>query len=297
MNAYLTKKMFRVLCILWMLCTVSVSVFLPQTVFAKSSKYSKIFKKQDYKIATVKKGKYTFRYFSGKVFIVKADGTNQSTPLDYGAYTNGKTAIYISDGKLMKYTLSDGKSKKLKTLPKGKSRSEYDGYDIKMIYGNNFYVTRTSFDDWEYVTYAYNMSKKTIKKQIKGKIIAIKGKYVLAQMAYKSDVSPYKLNLYKITSKGIKKVKTLSSLSYLGTFVGNKLYYTDYTNNLMEQCDLHVADKDGSNDKVLVTFPLEGKITEGQLMILDITSKKCTIWMNNEWYEYTFQTGTMKKLK
>ncbi len=104
---YLTSKMICGICLSWMLCAISVSVFLPHTVFAKSSKYSRIFEKQDYKISAVKKGKYTFRYMSNKVYIVKADGTNQSTPLDYNAYTNGKTALYISDGKLMQYTLSN----------------------------------------------------------------------------------------------------------------------------------------------------------------------------------------------
>lgn len=278
------------------LCAIVVaSLTMGKPVYAASSSdYQQLFSgASDYGRIPEKHGKYYFKYLNGKVYMSKKKSSGyKATPLEYNSYTNGKQAYYISKSTLCKYTFSNKKAIKLKKMP---VKKDYYFY-LSEVYGNQIFITKGSFDEWTYWTYRYNTKTKNLKNIKKNcTIVNRQGKYVVAENSYRSDVSPTPVTLYKITSSGLKKIKKLTERGFNSVFVDGKLYYTEYTDVYMTKVTLYRCNSNGKGKKALGTFASSSEY--GQVLIQEITSKKCTVYIIDEGlYEYTYSTKKLKKI-
>ncbi len=280
----------------WLLM-LAVCLALCAGIFGKSgmkaeaaSSYKQLFTGS----STVEKsGKYYFKMTNGKYYVSTKKGSGYTlTPISGRAYSNGKQVYYTYSNILYKYVLSSGKNTKLKTF---KTVSD-DNYYISTIYGNKIFVTRASFDAWKYWTYMYNTDTKKTKKILSNCTIEARyGKYVVGAKEYRTDVAPYTLTLYKITSKGLSRVKKLTSYGKSPTFAGGKLYYVVYPKDSMEKATLYrCSAKNGKSKKLIKTFKSSQKYTG--VYIYDITSKSCKVSKDNKIYKYTYKTNKLTKL-
>lgn len=281
---------------LFLCAIVVVGLTMGKPVYAASSSdYQQLFSgTSDYEKIPEKHGEYYFKYLNGKVYMSKKKSSDyKETPLEYTSYLNGKQAYYISDNVLYRYTFSNMKATKLKKMP---VKKDYYFY-LSGVYGNQIFITKSSFDEWTYWTYRYNTKTKELKNIKKNcNIVNRQGKYVVAENSYRSDVSPTPVTLYKITSSGLKKIKKLTERGFNSVFVDGKLYYTEYTDVYMKKVTLYRCNSNGKGKKALGTFTSSSEY--GQVLIQEITSKKCTVYIMDEGlYEYTYSTKKLKKIK
>ena len=256
----------------------------------------------DYDTRVVKNGKYYLKIDEGSqktLIAAKKAGPYKETPIDfYGAFANGKQAYYVRENVLYRYTFSSGKEKKVKKL----SASGDQKYHVSAVYGSQVFLTKTSFDQWKYWTYSYNTKSGKLKMAVRNCAISSQnGKYVVAQNEYRSDVSPYRVTVYKITSSGLKKVKKLGENCHAEIYVKGKLYYAEYPDKYvrpdayMEKVILYRCNPDGSGRKKLGTFTRSGQ--SGEVMVSKITSKYCYVYKDQRAYKYTYKTKKLKKVR
>lgn len=245
----------------------------------------------------VKDGKYYFKSgssYGSLLMSTKKNSGYRKTPIwGYGAYGNGKQAFYVRNGLLCKYTYASRKETILKRL----SVTDDIGFNISTVYGNQIFLTKSSFYQWKHWTYSYNIKTKKFRLAAsKCDIIGRSGKYVIGQNEYRTDVSPYPITLYKITSSGLSKVKKITNRGMSGTFTGKKLYYVQYPNrSSMKTATLYCCNLNGSNKKAIRTFKSSSQY--GQTLIYNITSKSCDVSKDEALYRYTYSTKKMKKLR
>lgn len=140
------------------------------------------------KIVSKKEGKYAFATLNA---------------YDGNIVTNGNVIYYVSDDHhyfyLNRYDCAKRNIKRLKKLGSSrKIRSEPASWYFRYAYRQYIYLTRSSFDDWNYQTYVFNTRNNALSA-------------MPVALIYRTDVSPYPLKLYKIKSNGrLKTVKTLS---------------------------------------------------------------------------------------
>lgn len=260
-----------------------------------ASEYERLFEGDIDPDDPVKHGKYYFKY-SGKddnIYISKKKKSGyKKIPVEYGAFVNGKQAYYVREGKLYKYVFSTGKEVKLKSL----SQKNYASWYISTVYGGKLYLTRSCFDEWNVSTYTYNTKTKKFKKVQKNcEIINRYGKYVVSQDEFRSDVSPYRITLWKLTSSGLKKIKKLTSRGFNTVFIDGKLYYTSYAEDLMKKVTLYRCNIDGTQKEKLAIFETEDEY--GMVIIEAIRADRCTVGMPDGDYEYIYETKEMKKIE
>jgi len=218
----------------------------------------------------------------------------------YDVYTDGKTLYYIAHpyGKrvLTSCSISAGTWTSLKELPMGVRSYEDDSWNISTINGRNIYLTRSSFEKWRSWTYVYNTKTKKLRKiASKADIIARSGSYVYVQQDYTTDVRGYKISIFRLTSTGMKKVKTLGRYCASLTVIKGKIYYAKYRSADMNSGALYRCSARGSGTVKLGSFAAKGKLA--QVMVSDITTKKCKISFSDTGnsYTYTFKTKSLKK--
>jgi hypothetical protein len=250
-----------------------------------------------YNDTTVKHGQYYFTRDNekGTVSISKEkDGEYTETPISSTfLYSDGKQCYYMDNNYVIyNYKYKTGKNKKLK-----KMKEDGDAvYTIGGVYKNYIYVNKSSFDRWRLWTYTYNIKTGEYRKIATDCSVSdISGGYVVGCNEYRSDVSPYKITLYKIKSDGsFKKVKVISKYGYQGDFVNGKLYYLIYPQNSLKETTLYRANEDGSSAKKIVTFKSNNKY--GEVMVYDITAKNCYVYKDGTTYLYTYKTKKLKKV-
>lgn len=282
--------------VLWELCValaLGVCLLFGTVRTEAAAAYTKLW--SDYDIQAVKNGKYYLKIdeSSRKTLIAdKKSGPYKETPIDfYGAFANGKQAYYVRQNVLYKYEFSGGKETNVKKL----SASGDEGYHISAVYGPQIFLTKASFEQWKYWTYSYNTKSKKLKKVASDcGLSSQSGKYVVGQNEYRSDVSPYRVTVYKITSSGLKKVKKLGENCRAEIYVNGKLYYTEYSDNYMKKAILYRSNPDGSGRKKLGTFTTSGKY--GEVMVGKITAKYCYVYKEGQTYKYTYKTKKLKKI-
>lgn len=205
---------------------VAATILVPCQVSAKESGYKFL---ERYGNTKVTAGSYTFKYEKdGSISIKKGSGSVKKASAEgHDAAVSSKDMYYFKDNVLMKYTLKSGKIEKVKTFNKTPAHNEMDediGYCVSACSGNSIYITSDSFADWKYSTYSYNTGNGKTKKLFDGAIFKTKGNYAVADMHYRTDMSPTSYNIYKLTSDGAKKICTLSKSSY-GVYTFNGKYY------------------------------------------------------------------------
>ena len=215
---------------------------------------------------------------------------------EYGTLSNGSTGYYIKDNALYKYTYKNKKVKKLKNL--NKKLYLY----LSAAYGKNIYMTSENFDKWSLKTYYYNTKTKKVKyAKAKVSITSNSGQYAITQDEFRSDVSPFKTSLYKLTNSGMKKIKTLTKHGMSAHFINNKIYYADYPLDGkddgagMSQLDIYVCDKNGDNPKLLGTVKDETEY--GTVYVLKMKAGYCEVMMTDGNYRFTYDTQQLKKIK
>lgn len=281
---------------LWGICAAMALVICVKTGTVRTeaaAAYADLW--ADYDTRAVKNGKYYLKIddsFQKTLIATKKSGPYKETPMStYGVFANGKQAYYVRENILYKYVFSSGKESKVKKLPA--SGDQY--YQISVIYGSQIFLTKGSFEQWKYWTYSYNTKSKKLKKAVSGCAISSQnGKYVVAQNEYRTDVSPYRVTVYKITSSGLKKVRKLGENCHAETYVKGKLYYAEYPGKYMDKVVLYRSNPDGSGRKKLGTFTTSAKY--GEVMVSKFTAKYCYIYKESQTYKYTYKTKKLKKV-
>jgi len=242
---------------------VAASVIIPcsgLTVSAKDSGYQILERYGNNKVTA---GSYTYKLDKkGKLSISSKGGTAKTAALKPGIddiAVSSKDLYYFRDNILMRYTVKSGKNEKIKTFsdkPKNGDSGDKVGYFLSASYGDSIYITSESFADWECNTYLFKPGSGKTKKLFNGAVHKTCGKYIIADMEYRTDVSPTTYDLYKITSDGVKKVRNLSKSSYGVYISGGKYFYStvteDYSGKKTKRgSKIMVCDADGKNAKTI----------------------------------------------
>ena len=217
-------------------------------------------------------------------------------------FSNGKYSYYMTKDSnanyyLIKKTVKTGKTKTIKKFKMtGESAEWADSYSVTAVYAGNVYICRTSESQWKKWTYVYNLKKgKVIKKYANKEIIAVSGSSVVVQHEYVTDVSPTKQSLYKLTAKGMKKVKSLGNNVRQAEFVSGKLYYAVYPNadsgklTNMDKTVIYRINKNGKNKKKLCSYKVPSTYGGAGIYIQKYTKKYCIFTY------YTSSTGNVTK--
>lgn len=242
-----------------------------------------------------KAGNYYFKYEGSEVyFSVSPSGPFTRAGFEgyVGTpYTNGTNIIVAGRGQgsyapLMRCKVKTNKVKTLKKLKRGSWSYEPPQWNISTVYGNKVYLTRDSFEGWNLKTYCYNLSSKKLSMiQNNCAVSARKGKYVVARNEYQTDVSAHRWTIYKIKSNGkFKKVKTLGKYIGSAEIVGNKIYYSKFSEASMKNMKLYRCSLKGKNVKKLGSFQASGQCTA-----YGYTSKSCSVYKDGS-YTYTYAT-------
>ncbi len=277
----------------------AVEVFTASGTVQAASEYEELFGEGYEPGDVVKSGKYYFYCSSSDYKVYMSNKRNSGykvTKMPYQTFSNGKQAYYIRDNALYRFIFSSKKETRLKKLSAKGSPSWY----ISLIYSGKIYITRGCFDEWSYSTYLYNISKKTFKKIKKDcSIICRSGKYVIAQNEYCSDVSPYKMTLYKLTANGMKKLKVLTKAGFGSKAIGKKWYYVSYPdidgqNYSMNRAVLYKCNLDGK--KNVKVAELTADVEYDMVLVQEITSEYCIYYTNEGRYKYTYATGEKEEI-
>lgn len=252
--------------------------------YVRNSKYGKIVsikERRQYAFANKKSGSFTaLNAYDGNIV------------------TNGDVIYYFSEDHhyfyLNRYDCVQHTIRRLKKLGLStKIKSEPASWYFRYAYRQYIYLTKSSFDDWNYQSYMFNTRNNALsKKLMNGDIIDASGAYVSVQMKYRTDITPYPLKLYKIKSNGrLKTVKTLSQNANGGSFVGTQCYYTAYPKkNSMTDMSIYKINRNGTQKKRIKTFH-----SASMCLAYDFKKKSCTVYLDGTIYRFTYQTKKLTK--
>lgn len=207
---------------------------------------------------------------------VQAKSTNNyemKVTKDYRTtWSNGANKIYLNKNrdKLYMKNVKTGKAKLLKTF-----KLDKEGiwtYYIGNVYGSTIYLNKIS-EIGEANLYTYNWKTNEFKRFRKNfTILNAYGKYMLTANYLPTDISPYPTYIYKITSKGIEKIKKLGQDTTQAQFVGGKIYYAKYPSDAsIHEMSIYRCDLNGKNAKVL--FKAKAADESGYVMLQKVTVK------------------------
>ena len=216
-------------------------------------------------------------------------GTNYvPTNMPSGAtFFKGNAAYYVSSGSLYSYSFKSAKATKLKKL-------DSSAVAVGAVWGSNVYVSYASAGKKKNWTRVYN----TKTKKLGGSIGSVRfaesyGSYAVGDATFSDSVLDARsLTLYKLTSKGAKKVKTLSKYGQAASWAGGKLYFTSATNAKLNYVCLYRANADGSKAKQIGSWRGEPGDT---ILVHDITSTSCTLEYPNSYdcFKYVYKTNEL----
>lgn len=297
--------------LLQMLSVLCLLVFTGLFAFPKDAQAAAAYKALDFDYdsetdtySIVKSGKYYLTVIDGEVCIsTSKDGDFESTPMQIDVFSgysnifsNGTSAYILQSNAIYRYVYSTGKMTKLKSLKKPKEPT-YDAWSFGAVYNGRLYLSVGDKKKERYTTYCYNVKKKKLKK-IKTNCLIMDqcGKYVVVREQYHlegSKESPNPKSLWKFTSSGLKKIKTLTKSGFAAEFAGNKLYYTHFTkySSGQKKAILYRCNANGSGKKKLGTFK-----AKGFLAVYGFTSKNCIVDNDKGTYRYTYSTKKKKKI-
>lgn len=180
----------------------------------------------------------------------------------------------------------------------------YLNKSVAAVYAGNVYISGTGdmyIDGNETLkTYVYSISKGQIINTYNCSISWETDGYVLSQDEYDSGMNPYPISIYKLTSQGMKKVRTLSKRSRFAKIVGRgkkkriiySSYSKDYTNNKM---NIYSIKLNGKGRKKLATIKPKTK-TMQTLLVEDANSKYCKVFRSDAFYKYVYKDKKYIKL-
>lgn len=207
----------------------------------------------------------------GMIIAFKPCDASAALKTTKGRATNGTYTWYVwyditdfsdtSKGYLIRKNNKTGSEKTVKTLP-------HDGY-ICTTRGDNIYITvsdGSGMDGYGAYTYTYNIKTGKLWKAANSIIIGRSGSYVTCQDTPTSDPSPYGASIYRLTSKGMSRVKKLGkSCNVFGKVYKKRFYFLRIAENKICFYSIGVNGKDM---KKLATF----KAKDGCYLECEITT-------------------------
>lgn len=238
----------------------------------------------------VQHGSYYFKYQEDGIYMADAEnGSYKKTSLTYDSLTDGTKAYYVQGRNLYAYTLSTGKAKKIKKLPAKKEAY----FSVSMVYNNRIFLTLSSYDEFRYLTYQYNMKTKKLKLIKKDcNLVRNYGTYAVSFDQLRTDVSPTPVTLYRITSSSLKKIKKLTSDGMSCRFIRGKLYYIEYDSYMMQKMTIYRCKPNGSGKKKLAELSARGE--NGVIYMQEMYADKCKVFMGDGTYIYTYATKQLE---
>lgn len=251
------------------LCMVITSLIVsPKTEAEAAAADSDGYRRVDYRydsslgvgIAPIKVGEYYIKsmenYISGDIYIrglyiskKKDSGYKRIPKADTDCYGNSKQMYFCCENVLYKYVYKTGKTTVVKKFKKNSEPIVWN------VYKNKIYLIGSDGK-----SYVYNLKTKkmsVLKLRALRKFGNIGGNFdsegygkYLYSCVYSSKKSAKVL--YKITNKGIKKVKTLAMEPYPSDD-GKYIYYASYQSGNSKRLVYYRAEIDGSGTKKLGT--------------------------------------------
>jgi len=241
-------------------------------------------------------GRY-FRQSGGSIYYgsSSSDVSKWAVCSDKLACTNGKTIYYIDDAAsgrtmLMKYSISSAKTSVLRRLDAD------DDWHVSAVYGRNVYLSRFNYSTFRSWIYMYSTGTRKIRRiASQREIYGGQGSYVYICRTWGINTRGYQLSVYKLTSRGMKKVRLLGNYCSGPWVIKGKLYYVKYPSpGRFNSAALYRAGASGADKVKLGSF--SRKSIWGDIDIYDVSSKKCTVHFGDTGrdYTYTYKTKTLK---
>ena len=193
-------------------------------------------------------------------------------------WSNGVNKIYLKNttkndryGNIVttkqKLCLKNIKSKKVKVLKTLTVNTDYDEcYSIANVYGTTIYLNRIrGVGDGDLYTYNWKTDKFTrVRKNFI--VLNASGKYMITGNYMPSDIGPYPAYVYKITSRGLEKLKKLGANTTQAQFVNGRIYYAKFPNDgSIHSMSVWSCSASGKNAKMI--FRVNAKDELGYVML------------------------------
>lgn len=205
-------------------------------------------------------------------------------------WSNGTNKIYLKNTtkndqygnpvtEKQKLCLKNVKSGKVKVLKNFTLNIENDeSYSIGNVYGTTIYLNKIrGVGDGDLYTYNWKTDKFTrVRKNFI--ILNASGKYMITGNYLPSDIGPYPAYVYKITSKGLEKLKKLGANTTQAQFANGRIYYAKFPNDgSIRTMSVWSCSKSGKNAKVV--FRVSAKDELGYVM-LESVDKNSIIYVD-----------------
>ncbi len=196
-------------------------------------------------------------------------------------WSNGTNKIYIKNiydksktltkQKLYCKNVKSGKTANLKTFKLDQESGE--SYSIGNVYGTTIYLNVIR-DAGDGDLYTYNLKTNKFRCAKEGfTILNASGKYMITSNYIPTDISPFPQYIYKITSKGLEKVKKLGQNTSQSQIVGNKVYYAKYATISEGLHDMTVYRCDLNGKNVTPVLTVSSKYEHGDVMLQTVGKK------------------------
>jgi len=177
---------------------VCMVIMMTMFVFPRETQAAAAYQELPYGKA-VQVGSYFFKLEDGVVsYSDSENGYYQAAGFKgdvYSAFVNG-AAIYAIENRgegyyrLSRFTLSNKSLLSMKKLSLGNYTYEAPGWTISAMYQDAVFLTRSSYEEWTYNTYVYNINTGDFGRKMKNcKIEFRSSKYVIARNEVQTDVS------------------------------------------------------------------------------------------------------------
>ncbi len=215
-------------------------------------------------------------------------------------YTRKDDSDDIYKTEIYRYNLSNGKSKKLKTI---KIKKGYGAPWAKFAVDNKIYMnedgyhTRITMFDLKSGKYKVLKKGYGIAEDENMKNLA-KGRYFVTQHenAFGKGIFTYKTYLNKIQNGKIKQLKLLTKMGRNFAFVGDKVYYASYqgkSRDVMNSVKVYRCRLNGKKTRFLGKF--KKKKLSDIIAVGRFTAKKCKLSDLKNDYTLTYKNKKVKK--
>ncbi len=266
-----------------------------------------------HQIVNIKDGKYYIKLntdlaLDERVWIStdKNKGYKLTSITAFAFLGNGKQAYHLKSYRsnlyMCRYTYASGRDEAFIKLNGGRNKS----WSINAAYGNMVYLCNYDRVKKRSVTYACNTRTKKLTKfksncAFRG---PRKGKYVISDPRENREKDFDEYVLYKFSSSGAKKVKTLSKYSRDIELAGNQFIFDEY-NKKNKKITIYKCNLNGSSKNAIVSLNAQNWKKMYELKVYKILPKSCIFkkeklmnYLNKPatYCEYNFAAKKMKAI-
>ena len=199
----------------------------------------------------------------------------------YDVCTDGNTVYYVKDRVLTRYSIPSGKNSALKRL------SSRWNWDVSTVYGKNIYLFKADELLDGASTYVYNTKTKKLKKIASGAEIEYRsGKYAVVSQTFSTGYTDRKISIFRLTSTGMKKVKTLGKC-LCPRVVKGKVFYMKYTSPKSRGVALYRCNANGKGIVRIGSFSAESTYGVVEIDNYTVENGKVSFFYHGSRYTYT----------